>query len=237
RAAQGGALWPNRRLAASGYAAIWAAENSREALFDAIRRREVYATTGPRIVLRLFAGYDFDAALLEAPDLALTGYLRGVPMGGQLAPAPPDTAPALVITAARDPAGANLDRVQVVKGWLRRDGTARERVFDVAWAGEREPDPAGGHVPAIGSTVDTAAATFANTIGAAELATVWRDPDFDPQLRCFYYVRVLEIPTPRWTTYDAVRFGLELLDDVPAEVQQRAYSSPVWYVPGAAEPG
>ncbi len=232
----GGALWPNRRLAAAGYAAIWAEENTREALFDAILRREVYATTGPRIVLRLFAGYDFEPSLLRAPDLALQGYRRGVPMGGQLPPAPPGVAPTLVITAARDPAGANLDRVQVIKGWLQNDGTARERVFDVAWAGEREPDGDSGDLPAIGSTVDRVTATYTNSIGAEELAVVWRDPDFDPETRCFYYVRVLEIPTPRWTTHDAVRFGLELPGDVPVEVQQRAYSSPVWYVPGAAEP-
>jgi hypothetical protein len=229
----GGVLWKNRQLTASGYAAVWAAENTRRALFDALERREVYASTGPRIIVRLFVGWDFSESDLEAPDMAARGYLRGVPMGGELKQGPPDAKPTLMITAAKDPNGANLDRVQVIKGWLRDDGSLEEQVFDVAWSDGRIIDTVTGRLPLVGSTVDLDTATYRNDVGAALLATVWRDPEFDPNLNAFYYIRVLEIPTPRWTTYDAVRYGLERPDDVPATIQERAYTSPVWYRPNS----
>lgn len=230
----GGILWNNRMLTAAGYAAVWAPENSREAIFDAIKRKEVYATTGPRIVLRFFGGWDFDDADLAQADYAALGYQKGVPMGGDLiGEEAKDAAPRFMITASKDPDGANLDRVQVVKGWLAADGSLQEKVFDVAWSDARIVDPETGSLPPVGSTVNVAQATYANTIGAENLATVWTDPMFDSSLRAFYYVRVLEIPTPRWTTYDAQRFNLDLPDDVPASIQERVYSSPIWFTPMA----
>ena len=232
----GGVLWANRFLTSSGYAAVWATENTRGAIFDALKRREVYATTGPRIVVRFFGGWQFDAEALSAGDVAKHGYERGVPMGGDLAVAPEGSAPAFIVTAAMDPDGAHLDRVQIVKGWLTADGEMAETVYDVAWSGDRTPDSETGRLAPVGSTVDVETATYSNTIGSSDLAAVWRDPDFDPALRAFYYARVLEIPTPRWTTYDAVRFGEPLPEDVPSAVQQRAYTSPIWYTPTAADP-
>ncbi len=213
---------------AGGYAAAWARGNTRAEIFDAFARREVYATTGPRMVLRLFAGHDFTSADWDG-DWVRAGYARGVPMGGELADT--GTAPAFLISALKDPDGANLDRVQVVKGWVDAAGTAREKVYDVAWSemnGKRRR--AGGRIPAVGDTVNRREATYDNSIGAAELRAAWTDPDYRPGQRAFYYVRVLEIPTPRWVLFDAKRFGL----DLPAEVieqgvaQERAYSSPVW---------
>ena len=228
----GGILWNNRMLTAAGYAAVWAEENSREAIFDAIKRKEVYATTGPRIVLRFFGGWDFDETDLEQPDFATLGYKKGVPMGGDLMGADAKgTAPRFMITASKDPDGANLDRVQVVKGWLDDDGALKEQIFDVAWSDARVVDPETGILQPVGSTVNVSEATYTNTIGTENLATVWTDPMFDKSLRAFYYVRVLEIPTPRWTTYDAQRFNLDLPDDVPVAIQERVYSSPIWYTP------
>ena len=215
---------------ASGYAAVWATQNTREALWDAMRRREVYATTGPRMTVRFFGGWRFDAADAQTADLAAVGYMRGVPMGSTLAPASPDAAPSFLVAALRDPEGANLDRIQIVKGWLDDAGVAQEQVFDVVWAGERQPD-GDGKLPPIGSTVDVESATWTNTIGSAQLTAVWRDPTFDPQREAFYYVRVLEIPTPRWTAYDAVRLGADMPDDATLVLQERAYSSPIWYYP------
>ena len=176
-------------------------------------------------------GFEFEAEDANARDIAAMGYGGGVPMGGDLAQAPNDTPVSLLIHAVKDPTGANLDRVQVIKGWLDGDGETHERVYDVAWAGQRTA--ANGKVPAIGNTVDVARATYENTIGSAELSTVWVDPDFDPDERAFYYVRVLEIPTPRYSTYDAVALGLdpELATDRPATIQERAFSSPIWYTP------
>jgi hypothetical protein len=217
---------------AAGYAGVWATANTREAIFDAMARREVYATTGPRMRVRFFGGWDYEDADALRPDAARIGYAKGVAMGGELAPPPrKGAAPAFLVTALKDPEGAHLDRVQVVKGWLGRDGaTLHERVYDVAWSGDRRPG-ADGRLPPVGSTVDLARASWTNSIGAAELATVWRDPDFDPRLRAFYYARVLEIPTPRWIVYDEVRFGTRAPDDAVRVQQERAYTSPIWYAP------
>ena len=216
---------------ASGYAAVWATENTRAAIFDAMERKEVYGTTGPRITVRFFGGWDFNADDTLSRQPAKAGYARGVPMGGDLRPAPDGaTAPTFLVGALKDSIGANLDRIQIVKGWLDADGATHEQVYDVIWAGEREPD-AEGKLPPIGSTVDLTNATFTNAIGAGELITTWTDPQFDPTQPAFYYARVLEIPTPRWTAYDVVRFGVTMPDEVPMITQERAYTSPIWYTP------
>ena len=179
----------------------------------------------------MFGGFEFEAEDANARDIAAVGYRGGVPMGGDLAQAPSDTSVSLLIHAVKDSVGANLDRVQVIKGWLDDDGETHEQVYDVAWAGRRTAE--NGKVPAIGSTVDVARATYENSIGSAELSTVWMDPDFDPEERAFYYVRVLEIPTPRYSSYDAVALGLEpnQASDRPVAIQERAFSSPIWYTP------
>ena len=275
---------------ASGLAAVWATRNTREAIFDAMLRREVYATTGPRIRLRLFGGWDFSDEDISHGDLAAVGYAKGVPMGGELSggparirhqlpaadadalaprarapsgrldvlsstPAAPSgprghvgrrldalatkvgdgcglegKAPRFLVAAAKDPQSGNLDRIQIVKGWLDEDGNARERVFDVAWSEGREPG-AGGRLPAVGNTVDVPRATWTDSIGSAQLAAYWTDPDFDPDRPSFYYARVIEIPTPRWTAYDAKTYDQALPDTVPVTTQERAYSSPIWYTP------
>jgi hypothetical protein len=218
--------------AASGYAAVWATENTREALFDAMERRETYATTGPRMIVRFFGGWDFvpQDAVSRLP--AETGYLKGVPMGGDLREAPAGKAPAFLVAALKDPIGANLDRIQIVKGWLDANGDVQEKVYDVVWgdADTRKPG-ADAKLPPVDNTVDVAKAIWTNTIGDPELITVWTDPDFDPALRAFYYARVIEIPTPRWTAYDAVRFGIQMPPEVPMITQERAYTSPIWYTP------
>ena len=218
------------QMAAAGYAAVWARENTREAIFDAMRRRETYATTGPRMTVRLFGGWSFDEIDAVRPDLAKTGYEKGVPMGGVLPSDREGAAPSFLISALKDPDGANLDRVQIVKGWLDQAGNVQEHVFDVAVSDGRTPG-ANGKIPPVGSTVDAEAATYTNTIGAAQFITHWRDPDFNPDRPAFYYVRVLEIPTPRWTTYDAAIYGLTLPDEVPRTTQERAYTSAIWYTP------
>ena len=215
---------------ASGLAAVWAEENSRAALFDAMQRKETYATTGTRMRVRLFAGYDFETEDLARPDWATHGYASGVPMGGDLSRASWFAKPGFLVRAWRDPRGANLDRIQIVKGWLGDDGESRERVYDVALSGGRVVDE-DGKAPPVGSTVDLATASHSNTIGAAMLETFWEDPDFDRDQRAFYYVRVLEIPTPRWSTIDAEVFGAEVPDGVDRTTQERAYTSPVWYHP------
>lgn len=220
-----------RETSASGLAAVWAKSNTREDLWDAMSRKEVYATTGTRLRVRVFGGFDFTAADAERKDFADHGYQAGVPMGGDLKSAPMGKAPSFVIRAARDPDGANLDRVQVIKGWLGADGKTHEQVYDVTWSGDRKPD-ANGKVPAVGNTVNVADASYTNSIGAAQLSAYWQDPAFDAGQRAFYYIRVIEIPTPRWTTYDAKFFGVAVPTDVPAAIQDRAYTSPIWYTPG-----
>ena len=219
------------QMAASGYAAVWATENTREALFDAMRRREVYATTGPRMTVRFFGGFGFDPEDAYSPDLSRQGYDKGVPMGGDLGEAPKDSAPSFLISALKDPDGANLDRVQVVKGWREADGTLEEKVYDVALSDDRKLDPVTGKAPPVGNTVDVETATYRNTIGDIALTTVWMDPDFDPAEHAFYYLRVIEIPKPRWTTYDAVRLRAEIPAQAPKTTQDRAYTSPIWYSP------
>jgi hypothetical protein len=215
---------------ASGLTAVWARENTREALFDAMRRKEVYATTGTRLKVRVFGGWDFEPDDVSRADIVAHGYQRGVPMGGTLTEAA-GRAPSFMIQALRDPDGANLDRVQVIKGWLDGAGESHERIYDVAVSGDREIGSDGRTREAVGNTVDIPTATFTNTIGEALLFAHWVDPDFDPEESAFYYVRVLEIPTPRWTTYDAAFFGMDLPDNVPATIQDRAYTSPIWYAP------
>ena len=214
--------------AAAGYTGVWATSNTREAIWDALMRREAYGTTGPRITLRFFGG--FDLAPDDVADYVSAGYEKGVPMGGDLSAAPAGRAPGFLIAAMKDPEGANLDRLQVVKGWLDADGATHEKIYDVAWSGDREPGT-DGKLPAVGNTVDLATATWENTIGAAKLETYWRDPDFDPAQRAVYYVRVLEIPTPRWTAYDQVRYGVKAPEGATLIHQERAFSSPIWYTP------
>jgi hypothetical protein len=213
----------------SGLAAVWATENTRESIFDAMARKETYATTGSRMGVRFFGGFDFTDTDLNNRQPVFAGYAKGVPMGGDLTAAPDGKAPTFMAYAVRDPIGANLDRIQIVKGWL--DGKElMEKVYDVAWSGDRQPG-ADGKLPPVGNTVDAATASWTNTIGAPELGVVWTDPDFDPEQRAFYYVRVLEIPTPRWTTYDASRFGVDIPEGAPVSTQERAYTSPIWYTP------
>ena len=219
-----------RETSAAGLAAVWAKSNTRAALWDAMARKEVYATTGTRLRVRVFAGYDFAANDLKRPDFAANGYAHGVPMGGNLFTAPAGKAPVLLVQALKDPDAANLDRVQIVKGWLDASGKTHEQVFDVVWSGDRRPG-ANGKLPAVGNTVNVLNASYTNAIGAPTLMGSWRDPNFDRKQRAFYYVRVLEIPTPRWTTYDAKHFGVKLPKDVPASIQERAYTSPIWYNP------
>jgi hypothetical protein len=221
-------------MLASGYAAVWAKENTREAIFDAMERKEVYATTGSRMTVRFFGGWDFDEKDATSRTPAAAGYQKGVPMGGDLGAAAAGKAPTFLVGAMKDPIGGNLDRVQIVKGWLDAKGATHEQVYDVAWSGDRKPDPKTGKVPLVGSTVDVANATWTNTIGAAELLAVWKDPAFDPAQRAFYYARVIEIPTPRWTAYDAKRFGVTMDPKVPMTTTERAYTSPIWYSPAAA---
>ncbi len=225
----GGRLWYNWKLAASGYAAVWAKENTRKALFEAMARKEVYTTTGPRIALRFFGGWDFAEGAEHTPDLARLGYRQGVPMGGRLAAAD-NAEPVFLVHAMKDPDGANLDRIQIVKGWLDAGGQLEEKVYDVALSDDRRADSRG-QVKDVGSTVNVADASYDNSIGDAELKVRWVDPDFDPLERAFYYVRVLEIPTPRWTAYDAKAFGLDLDTVIPMINQERVYSSPIWYSP------
>jgi len=215
--------------AASGVMAAWATSNTREAIWDAMHRRETYGTTGPRIGLRFFGGFDF-ADGDQNGDLAATGYQKGVPMGGDLSTAAEGQAPTFLIAAMKDSEGANLDRVQIVKGWIDADGESHEAIYEVAWSDDRQPG-ADGKLPPVGNTVNLEDTTYSNTIGDAELRAVFTDPDFDLAVKAVYYVRVLEIPTPRWTLYDKVRFGVEMDEDVPLVHQERAFSSPIWYTP------
>ncbi len=217
---------------ASGYAAVWATENTREAIFDAMQRRETYATTGSRMVVRFFGGWNFEAADAHNRAPARIGYRKGVPMGAVLTEAPDGAAPTFLVAALKDPIGANLDRIQIIKGWLDRRGNTHEKVYDVVW-GDAESRRIGddGKLGTVGSTVDVLNATWTNTIGDSELIAVWEDPDFDPSQHAFYYARVIEIPTPRWTAYDAKFYGVKMDDEVPMVTTERAYTSPIWYTP------
>ncbi len=217
-------------MVSSGYAAVWARENTRQALFDAMMRKETYATTGPRMLVRFFGGWDFTAADAQNRLPAAVGYAKGVPMGGDLRRAPQGKAPTFLVAALKDPLSGNLDRIQIVKVWVDAKGKRQEKVYDVVWSGGRKPG-ADGKLPLVGNTVDVANATWTNTIGAPELITVWTDPEFNPKLRAAYYTRVIEIPTPRWTAYDAKRFNVKMDPKVPMITQERAYTSPIWYSP------
>ena len=219
-------------LIASGYAGVWATENTREALFDAMARKEVYATTGPRILVRFFGGWDFSSEDAKNRLPAEIGYTKGVPMGGDLRTAPSGKSPTFLVGALKDPYGGNLDRIQIVKGWLDKSGKTQEKVYNVVWSDmdDRKSDK-NGKIPDVGNTVDVKNATWSNTIGRAELISVWKDPDFDPKLKAFYYARVIEIPTPRWTAFDAKRFGVKMPKESPMTTTERAYTSPIWYTP------
>lgn len=216
-------------LTAAGLTGLWATANTREALWDAMKRKEAYASTGPRITLRFFGGFNYDDADVGA-GLVQAGYSKGVPMGGDLTTAPAGKSPAFLVAAMKDPAGANLDRVQVIKGWLDASGKTHEKIYDVAWSDGRKPG-ADGKLPPVGSTVNVAAATYTNSIGVPELRAVFRDPEFDAAQQAFYYARVIEIPTPRWTAYDALRYHVKMDKEVPMAIQERAVSSPIWYTP------
>jgi hypothetical protein len=222
---------PGHIVVASGYQGVWATENTREAIFDAMERKETYATTGPRIPVRFFGGWEFTSDDLRSRAPAFLGYEKGVPMGSDLTKAPRGKAPTFMVYALRDPFGANLDRIQIIKGWLDKDGKTHERVYDVAVSGGRTIGADGRCKTPVGNTVDLEAASWLNTIGASELATVWTDPDFDPEEMAFYYARVLEIPTPRWVVYDKVRLGANIPKEAELIGQERAYTSPIWYKP------
>jgi hypothetical protein len=217
-------------VGSSGYAAVWATANTRWAIWDAMHRKETYATTGPRMTVRFFGGWDFEKADTMSRTPAAIGYAKGVPMGGDLTTAPSGKKPTFLVAALKDAIGANLDRAQIVKGWMDAKGDLQEKVYDVVWSGDRKPGT-DGKVPSVGNTVDVPNATYTNSIGAPELITVWTDPNFDPAARAFYYVRVIEIPTPRWTAYDAKRFGTKPLPGTRMTITERAYTTPIWYTP------
>ena len=227
----GDRLWENWSISASGYAAVWATENTREALFAAMKRKEVYATTGSRIRVRFFGGWEYTDSMIDKPNYEELGYRYGVPMGGDLINGGLKKSPTFMFSASKDPLGANLDRIQIVKGWLDKRGQLHEKVYNVAWAGARVPDEKTGFLRPIGSTVSEEDATYDNSIGDYHLSGIWTDPDFDEGQRSFYYCRVIEIPRPRWTLKDAVFFDIMLPDEVPKVIQDRAYTSPIWYQP------
>jgi hypothetical protein len=217
----------------SGLGGVWAEENTRESIFAAMQRKEVFGTSGVRLKLRLFGGWDYDKGMLSQTDWVKTAYAGGVPMGGDLSQAE-GKAPTFVVWAMKDPVDGNLDRIQIVKGWTK-DGQIFEKIFDVVWAGERQPDPVTGRLPPVGNTVDITKATYTNDIGAVELKTVWTDPEFDASQHAFYYARALQIPTPRWSTYDAAKLGIVPPGNAPATIQERAWSTPIWYTPTEAD--
>jgi hypothetical protein len=230
----------NRQVDPAGLTGVWAEENTRESIWAAVLRKETYATSGLRMKVRLFGGWEYDPKILKQKDWMKTGYAKGIPMGGDL-PVAKSKAPSFIVWAERDPSSANLDRIQIIKGWAK-NGQTFEKIYDVAWSGNRKSDPVSGKVPPIGNTVNISKGTYKNTVGSAELKTVWTDPDFDPGLDAFYYARVLQIPTPRWTTIQAAQLGVVPPSVVPLTVQDRAWSSPIWYTPSAearkaVEPG
>jgi hypothetical protein len=218
-----------RQFSSGGVAAVWAKSNTREEIYKAIKNKETYATSGPRMKVRVFAGYGFDKNILNSEDWVSTAYSNGVPMGGDLK-ASSGEVPSLVIHALKEANGANLDRVQVIKGWVDGSGKAHEKIYNVALSDERTVD-ANGKVAPVGNTVNAKEATYTNDIGATELKTVWIDPDFDASQPAFYYIRVIQIPTPRWSTYDAKKTGIAIPEDLPVSIQERAWSSPIWYSP------
>jgi hypothetical protein len=222
-------LNPVTRWSSGGLAGVWAQENSRESIFDALQRKETFATSGPRISVRFFAGWQFNEQTLERADALTWAYAHGVPMGGELKPAAKDKVPGFLIMAFKDPEGANLDRVQIIKAWVDQHGVSHEQVYDIAAADDREVDPATGTLATVGNTVDTTKATYQNTIGGTSVSRFWSDPDFDQAAEAFYYVRVLEIPTPRWSTFDAVKLGTKPMQ--PESIQERAITSAIWYKP------
>jgi hypothetical protein len=215
----------------SGYAAVWAKSNTREDLWDALKRKEVYATTGTRIKVRVFAGWEYTPADITNKDMVKIGYEKGVPMGGDLSNAPEGKAPTFMVSALKDPDWANLDRVQIIKGWVDAKGNSHERIFDVAVSNNRVINEEGLCITKVGNTVNVKEATYQNTIGAANLTTFWKDPDFDPKQRAFDYIRVLEIPTPSWVAYDQVKYKTKAPDDAVLMQQERAFTSPIWYTP------
>jgi hypothetical protein len=224
-------IFPDWEMSASGRAAVWATSNTRQAIFAAMKRKEVYGTTGTRIGLRVFGGFNFTSSDAKARNIANIGYSKGIPMGGDLTAAPRGRAPEFLIQAVKDPLSGNLDRVQVIKGWVDAKGVSHTRIYDAAWSGNRRKGP-GGKVPSVGNTVDIKTGLYTNTIGAVQLSTVWKDPDFDPKETAFYYVRVIEIPTPRHSLLDAIALGIPVSETKePATIQERAYSSPIWYNP------
>ena len=224
-----------KSFSTGGATGVWAPENTRGAIFDGIKNKETFGTTGPLIRVRFFGGWGFTENTLASDDWVFQGYTNGVPMGGDL-PAMPEvaSAPQFMVWALKDPQSGNIDRIQIVKGWYGKDGQPWEHVYDVAWSDGREPDSATGKVPPVGNTVDIPNASYTNTIGDSQLSAVWSDPDFDPSIHAVYYVRVIEIPTPRWSTYDAKELGMDPLPDVPATIQERAWTSPIWYTPEAS---
>jgi hypothetical protein len=222
-----------REFSSGGLAGVWAQENTRESIYDAMLRKETFGTSGPHIKVRFFGGWDFRDRDLKGAEFVRTGYARGVPMGSDLKAAAKGRAPTFMVWAIKDPMSGNLDRIQIVKGWVDTAGVQHEKIYDVAWSGDRKPDAAG-KLPSVGNTVDVRTATFTNSIGAAELSAAWKDPDFNPAVNAFYYARVIEIPTPRWSTRDAAALGIEIPGGLPASIQERAWSSPIWYSPGAS---
>jgi hypothetical protein len=218
-------------LSASGYQGVWATENTRAAIFDAMERKETYATTGPRMLVRFFGGWEFNDSDLRSRSPAFRGYKKGVPMGGELTTAPEGKAPTFMNIALRDPIGANLDRMQIIKGWLDKDGKTHEKIYDVAVCDGRTIGADGRCKTPVGSTVDLEVANWTNTIGSSEFTSVWTDPDFDANQNAFYYARIIEIPTPRWVLYDKVRLGAKIPKEAKLVHQERAYTSPIWYTP------
>ena len=217
-------------MVSSGLAAVYAEENTRKSIFDAMARKEVYGTTGSRMTVRFFGGWEYTDEDIKSRIPAFAGYQKGVPMGGDLSPRKGDASPSFMVFALRDPIGGNLDRIQIVKGWMDDKGETHEKVYDVVWSGDREPDE-NGKLHAVGNTVDAASASFTNSIGDPELAAIWTDSNFNAAQSAFYYARVIEIPTPRWSTHEAFRFGISIPDGAPVSTQERAYTSPIWYTP------
>ncbi len=224
---------PPKNFGTPGATGVWAPENTRTAIYDAIKSKETFGTSGPLIRVRFFGGWKYSKGLVKDNNFVRNAYKGGVPMGGDLPKKPARAkAPTFAVWALKDPESGNLDRVQIIKGWYK-DGHPWEKVYDVVWSDGRKPDAKTGKLPAVGNTVDIKNASYTNNIGDTQLAAVWTDPDFDPSQHAVYYARVIEIPTPRWTTYDAKALGIEPLPDVPATIQERAWTSPIWYTPEA----